>query len=572
MSIGMVMSLASVAGASSESRVLRLFEAGASVDPGGRPAVARAAATHFPLGDHRNVFLRGIRLSEGETVRRELPSHGSFERVRWMEHGESDDARIAVAVDGRVIPPEGDPAGWRSAVLPGDGGVLTLRATGGDVRLAEPFLEPRDAEKDERPDLLLVTVDTLRRDALPVYGGRAEVGDGLLGLAKEAVVFDDAVTPSTWTIPAFVGLFTGRHPMGLGELGREARIPETAPTLAEELAAAGYHTHAVAQNTMLSPDGGFARGFDSFDFYESTRDRRRPAARVTDLALRWLAGAPRSPAFVWVHYFDPHAAYEPLPDDASALSAGGEPSRFDVPSPTDLDRLAEIRADGSLSRRIEDLYLAEVRAVDREITRLVEGWRAAGRLEESVVVITSDHGEELLDHELLGHGHTVYAELVRVPLIVRFPEGRGGGTRIADQVTLLDVGVTLAESAGFSFRPRHVDPAQRYFYGESLRECQEGKGPGERWHLTTATLYPELPRAFCLRDGTRKLLLRGHPDDDPVLAFDRVADPEEEHPTELEGPLRDEVVRLWTNYLAEGEPAPLDPERIEELRALGYLD
>jgi arylsulfatase len=277
---------------------------------------------------------------------------------------------------------------------------------------------------------------------------------------------------SPWTLPAMSSLFTGRLPSALGMGGGPARLPGSVPTLATSLAGEGYFTRAIATNPWLKREFGFQRGFRGFTHLEEggvaayqlqrmfwhrllcggpggadSKDRIR-ADRVTDRALEWLGRVPPDgqPFFLWMHYMDPHEPYSPSPVPAtgpyrgryvdssglvSSIMAGG------LLEPADVDRL-----------RL--LYDEEVLAFDRQLGRLLALLRARGLLERSVVVVTADHGEEFLEHGGMGHGHTLYDELLRVPLLVRLPGGQAAVAPWQAGMQLIDLLPTLLSLAGGS--------------------------------------------------------------------------------------------------------------------------
>jgi arylsulfatase A-like enzyme len=537
--------------------VQRLLDGPATIRPGGRPARLRVTGQHVPLGESRTLFVRGLTLHPHEEVLFELPDLDRPTTLRWV----ADPAEgLSVLVDGEPV----ESAGESSAAIPPGSREIGLRAGATAVTVGEPVLGTPGPGR--RPDVLLVTIDTWRRDAFSRHGAPEAATPRLAGFASECVGFDDAIAPASWTIPSFMGLFTGRHPLALGAIGRDATIPDSVETLAERLAAQGYHTRAITQNTMLAPDGGFARGFDVYDFFESSSFEWRPAARVTDLAIAWARRAPAAPVFVWVHYFEPHGDYAPLADDLQELAPGADARPFVVPGPTNTERLRAVADTPDEVGRIRALYDTEVRAVDREIGRLLDAWRALGRLEQTLVVVTSDHGEEFLEHGRLGHGQSVGDEQLRVPLLVRFPGGRGAGHRVAGQVTLVDLAPTILEAVG-STASSPGGPA--VLRGRSLLAAAGGAAIASRPEIAMATLYPELDEpAYCIRDGRRKLVYRAGADR-PEHAFDLEADPGERRPSPAPAP-GPELRIPWTGLPALA--ADLPRERIDQLRALGYLD
>jgi arylsulfatase A-like enzyme len=549
-----------------------------------RPVSGRTTVLAFEASELQTVFCRGLTLRQGESAVWELPRATSRGGVlRWLEGVAADSAgggalarALAVSVDGVEIPPRVTGAFARSLDVPVGARELRFRSRAEPaVRFGEPILLfAADDPQQRSPDILLITVDTLRRDALSIYGGPESAMPGLDRLAREAIVFTDVIAPSSWTIPSFVGLFTGRHPLALGATGRDVVISRETPLLAELLRDRGYHTLAVAQNTMLAPDGGFARGFDVYDFFAATEETLRTADETTESALAWSRSVPAAPLFLWVHYFDPHSQYRPAPEDARlfAPAAGEALDRFRVIAPEDSAQLAALRrAPPEKKDWIRALYLGEVRAVDRAIAHLLAEWRARGRLENTLVIVTSDHGEEFLEHGALGHGHTVYDELLRVPLLMRFPQGRGADRRVRGQVTLLDLLPTILEVAGGAAGEA---PS---LAGRSLAPALQVTRIEPRPEIAVAGLYPELAGSLlCVRNGSLKVVFREAAQGlELVEAYDLSLDPREGAP--LARPPAEDLARARQTIAAQLSGRALVPaesltvEQRERLRSLGYL-
>ena len=329
-----------------------------------------------------------------------------------------------------------------------------------------------------RPNVLLVVVDTLRADRLT-----AELMPALSGFADEGLRFSGAQSPRAKTTPAVASLFTGLYPPQHGVRDLTVPLDPALPTLAERFSEAGYATGAIVGNFVLvKRRAALDRGFDLWveDLPQMTgvppsAVPQRTAGSLTDGALVALGlsaepsadGAGPSepltegdePWFLYLHYMDPHGAYEPPPQFPPVRSAPDL-----VPPVTSIPRTALHRPrvatynvpesartmDGGFdAAAVRALYDAEVRFVDAQLGRLFDSARAAGLLENTLVVVTSDHGESLGEHLYwFEHGLYAYEATCRVPLVVRFPnnwtERPVGGTRTSD-VSLPDVAPTLLE-------------------------------------------------------------------------------------------------------------------------------
>ena len=297
------------------------------------------------------------------------------------------------------------------------------------------------------PNVVLIAIDTLRRDHTSVYGYERDTTPRLRRFAEQGVRFDQAYAPMSLTGPAFATLLTGQYPVTHRLIKNGPRLAGEHRTLAEILAARGYQTAAVVSSFVLKERFGFAQGFELFadEFEPQTAsvgsvdaweghpvegafDRR--AGATSEIALSWLAEGrdPGRPFFLLLHYFDPHTPYSP-PGAFSAL--------FD-PEAVRGDRLQEA------VRR----YDAEIAFTDHEIGRVLDAVDRELAGQPTLVVITADHGEALEEHGYLGHGAHVFEEEVRVPLLSRWPGRIRGGRTLVEPVELVDLLPTILDLIG----------------------------------------------------------------------------------------------------------------------------
>ena len=314
------------------------------------------------------------------------------------------------------------------------------------------------------PNVVLVSVDTLRADALGSYGGPVAT-PAFDGLARDGVLFDQAIAPASQTAPSHATLFTGLEVLHHGSLRNGVPLDGAVETLAEILGGAGYATAAFVSSFVLDDRFGWARGFDVYESEfprrgETLRQRRglwakfefegfdRPAVETNARALPWLVSAPE-PFFLFVHYFDPHAHYAGPPELAARV-----PGAFAQRAAA--DRIEGLRAvlpgiDRAQLEHVLRSYQAEVLVVDRALGALLAALDERGLRDRTLVVVASDHGEGLGQHGTLDHAPNVYEEQVRVPLLLRWPEELTPGLRIGEAVGLVDVAPTIAELAGVKF-------------------------------------------------------------------------------------------------------------------------
>ena len=300
----------------------------------------------------------------------------------------------------------------------------------------------------KRPNILLITVDTLRADHLQAYGYQRPTSPRLDELARGAMVFEDAQATAPWTLPSLASLMTGLPAAAHGCRSFYSSLAPSYSTLAEQLLAGGYDTAAVVSHVFLGRPYGLHQGFVHFDdelVLELTRsDEAISSKAVSDKGLAYLdakaAAGDDDPWFLWLHYFDPHSIYQAHPGQVGTFGA----------------------------QRPVDLYDGEIAFTDRHIGRILDGLQGLGLVEDTIVVFTTDHGEEFQDHGGLDHGHTLHQELLHLPLIIRVP-GQDPG-RHPGMVRTMDVPATILDLATL--------PAAPESFGQSLRPLIEGReGP-----------------------------------------------------------------------------------------------
>lgn len=306
-----------------------------------------------------------------------------------------------------------------------------------------------------RPNLLVITVDTLRADHLGCYGAGAPLSPNIDRLAEGAVLFEQASVTAPVTLPSLVSLFTGRYPGAHPVRTNRGRLPDGIPVLAEILREAGYGTTAYYGNSLLRPESGLQRGFTGYTSFVP------PLGGAADehgasLAVGWLDWENPEPWFLWVHFMDPHGPYDKAP--AQYLEGVGDdalPDRVLPLSETNYglgvlpryQRLPGVERASDYRRR----YRGEVRYTDAQVGRLLRALDERGLAERTLVVLTADHGESLGEHDLyFQHGWFPYEGSVRVPLLVRPPGAAAGGRRVRRPVSLVDVLPTVLAGLGLA--------------------------------------------------------------------------------------------------------------------------
>lgn len=430
------------------------------------------------------------------------------------------------------------------------------------------------------PSVVLISVDTLRADALGAYGGL--VGTPSFDrLAAQGVLFEHAFAPAPATAPSHATLFTGQEVQRHGVLRNGESLPETATTLAEVFRERGYQTAGFVSSFVLDPRFGWGQGFAHFDaalpeagstlgkqkpypgaFWAAQRfegfDRR--ATSTTQAAIRWLDETPE-PFFLFVHYFDPHAPYVP-PKVFAERSAG-------VRFPLD-GRSVKGVSPGQLERLVQQ-YHGEVLYVDDALAALLDAVERRTH-DQALVVVTADHGEGLGQHHWLEHATNLYDEQIHVPLLVRWPGQVPAGRRIATTVGLVDVAPTVLALAGIE------SPAPRD--GRSLAAAIRGDAElsplprfGIRRLVDEATGWGHGVKLSVRTDRWKYIFSS---DATPEL-FDLEADPgEQQNVIDTQVERATEVREILEKHVAElprtHDAAPLSDETRRALQALGYLE
>ena len=420
-------------------------------------------------------------------------------------------------------------------------------------------------------NLLLIVVDTLRADHLGSYGYERSVSPEIDELASRGVRFERAYATAPWTQPSVASILTGLYPASHGADRLLRVLPASADTLAERLQQAGYTTAAVVSHYLLGPRFGFDQGFETFVHGTAVDAGRFSTPGVSTRANELLGRLAREerPFFLFLHYFDPHYAYERHPHFGYAAAEG-------VGRLTGKQSVEELRAlepppDAAETAFVRDLYDEEIRFTDAGIGRVLDQLARLGLADSTVVVLVSDHGEEFWERGWLGHTRTLHDELVRVPLIVRSP-GIAPRT-VSEPISLVAMVPTLLELLGLE-----AGASQAGSFASLLRS--DAGYAGEPIYLETEyfargpqATRPE--RKHAVIEGTWKLV------EDRVSGvrrlYDLAADPNEQRALpstnpQLEQKLEAAAARFAAQRL-EGAPDPVVPSRQEKalLRALGYI-
>ena len=387
--------------------------------------------------------------------------------------------------------------------------------------------------------IVLISVDTLRADRLPIYGYRNGATPAIDALAAESVVFDQAWAHSPMTLPSHASILTGLLPFEHGVRDNMGfTLKAGTPTLASLLAGLGYSTAGFVSAYVLRRDTGIAQGFAAYDDAlpatspeKATGEVQRDGAQTLAAAEAWLSGRNDPRWFLFLHLYEPHSPYEP-------------PDRF---------------------RRFSDPYDGEVAYTDEIVGGLVETLKRRGEYDRALIILLSDHGEGLGDHGEMEHGVFLYSETTKVPLVVRLPGGNHGGRRVAQPVQHIDLLPTVLDQAGAlrpgGLRGRSLVPA---FGGTAIADAGVyAEALYARYHFGWSELY-------ALTDA-RYRFIRAPRDE----LYDLQSDPGERASVAAKRETTRIAMRQALDGLLAGRdieaPTPVSAEDREALRALGYV-
>lgn len=431
----------------------------------------------------------------------------------------------------------------------------------------------------ERPgvNVILISLDTLSAMHLPTYGyefATAPFIDEVL--ARQGMVFERAAAAATTTPQSHMSMFTSVQPCRHGVITGMEKLREEFVTLAEVLRAAAYETGAVTEDGWLGYEHGFGRGFNFYAENKSANVNAPDGQLDVTLAKArsWITRSDDKRFFLFLHTFQVHEPYSP-PEKYRNLFRDRDGIEIGDTSPRAARELVA--------------YDQEIRYADDQLREFFEFLRERGLLDNTVMIVTSDHGEEFFEHGLHGHGYNLHDEVTRVPLILWGPRSIPQGARRAETVGHIDVMPTILALAG-------ARPPPQVTGRDVLDPRSPGGAPMAETRFTEARAtgavgegykrFTVLPSSFMVQHGTRKMIRYREPDGFRYEAYDLAQDPREQHNLlPAHAPVFEQMRRLLDDYeatCAEGlvggsenersRKIELDPEREEKLRALGYLD
>lgn len=455
------------------------------------------------------------------------------------------------------------------------------------------------------PNILLIVIDATRAKNLSLYGYSRPTTPNLERFAERCVVYDTAISPAGWSLPAHASMFTGLYPSKHGAHDQHKFLSPEHITMAEWLHARGYDTLAFCDNAYVGPSTGLDRGFDRFNKdFNNTPDYLREINRKLNIGLASLLGQRDSgarhankqvqsalrhlqpsekPFFMFIHYSEPHAPYRLprkfrcfMPDGISFRSAqqvNQDPWKYLI-DPDSMDE-EDFKA-------LTAIYDAEIAYADERIAQVLGWFEERNILDETMVIITADHGENIGDHKMMAHKYCLYDTLLHVPLLIQFPTGSVKPDRFTHQVQTLDIFPTimsmLGEASSETYRSLQgydITSSERHEFTiaeQSLPDLTTfyKRYPGvdvSRYDRSLKMIRTDRYKYIWASDGNHEL-------------FDLQVDPDEEQNIiKDQQKIAKDLDRQLTSWqdsfeaAAPSEPAPEFDEEIKaRLRALGYLE
>jgi arylsulfatase A-like enzyme len=450
--------------------------------------------------------------------------------------------------------------------------------------------------QDKKKNIILISIDTLRADHLGSYGYSRNTSPNIDRLSSDSLQFNNAFSPSSWTLPAHMSLLTALNPSHHKVLLKKDKLNPSYVTLAEILRENGYITGAFTGGGFVDSSYGFSKGFDFYK--EANVGQSNLAEMLYHNSFEWIKENQNKRFFLFLHTYQPHDPYSsPPPFNKTFLR---EEDRWERLSMTQyMEGIKGLYKEPKKGERenIIDLYDGEIRYTDETFIRpLMEGLKELNLYDQSLIILTSDHGEEFHDHGAWTHGYTLFNEMIQIPLLIKLPESRSAGEKMETYIRLIDIVPTILEELRIGVSKYHFDGKSlfpvignkeienRTFIGElySDEKFQSSIFPMND-HLRTATVnrgpYKLVVSVHSRRFDYFFTPQPPHRETIEVALFDIEKDPHEQaniapkHP-ELVQELLKEIRSYYkkkNKQMDRPEDFRLDQDLTEKLRALGYI-
>lgn len=443
---------------------------------------------------------------------------------------------------------------------------------------------------NKKTNVVLVSIDTLRADHLGVYGYGRDTSPAMDALAGESAVFLNTYASAPWTLPSHVSLLTSLNGIHHGVYYENDRMDPSQNTLADFLRADGYFCAALTGAAFVSSFYGFSKGFDSYRMEQGEMTSQRLAENAAQESLEWLDTNSDKPFFLFIHTYQPHQPYNPPePYNTMFTEKTAKWKEFDIYKDLGGKYGFYKKLPEDERQNVIGLYDGEIRYTDDVLIKpLIDKLRALNIYDRTLLVVTSDHGEEFYDHSTWEHVHNLYDESLKVPLIIKFPRSKHAGRRLSPIVRLIDIMPTILEELGIAFKADFRD-------GRSLMPVLQGRETGDR--VFTADLAENVlgyrtPSRMAMNSGRYKLIvnLPPRPEDQKFFAslapsvpavelYDLEKDAGEKNNL-AEAPEKAQVARQLLQSLNEliktvkpggKTKAKLSKELAEQLKSFGYI-
>ncbi|MFH2001997.1 MAG: sulfatase [Planctomycetota bacterium] len=435
-----------------------------------------------------------------------------------------------------------------------------------DLKIWQQLRIPRNRATANNPNVLILCIDALRADHLGCYGYGRETSENLDGISRESLLFENAVSPCSWTLPATASLLTGLHPNTHGVLGNTRNyLVDGITTLAEFLSVHGISTAAFTANELVCAAINFDQGFEQFVEVHDAR-----AERLNDDLIAWMESCGPNQFFAYVHYMEPHSPYSAPDRFRQHFDPDYRETRdYSGPLP-EWWRLGQVQKEFTPeeTRHLVNLYDSEIYYWDFEFKRVLQAIERLSLKDRTIIIVTSDHGEEFFDHAGLGHGITLHQEVIHVPLILFDPRVKKG-RRISEYVNSACLFSTVADRLGIKtpgfVQVESLFPLERISSRFSSICSSTERNHAEHMERWVSLIDPPFKRITGILGAGEMLFNLG---DDPREMNDLLGGQPEK------GRLMKEQALDWYRSTAEAFPdewQPLTPEILQKLRDIGYI-
>jgi len=440
----------------------------------------------------------------------------------------------------------------------------------------------------KKRNVILISIDTLRPDHLRCYGYKKETSPSIDSLAQDSALFLKTYASSPWTLPSHVSLLTSLSGVNHQVYYEYEKMDPTLLTLADILRQNDFFCSAFTGGGLVSSDYGFSKGFDTYQEGEGGVHNKNSAEQVFWVVSEWLDQNKDKNFFLFIHTYQPHGPYScPSPFDTMFLGKD--------PIWRELDLLGYLGGKKGIFKQLSEnerqnvigLYDGEIRYTDEMLIKpLIEKLKKMNLYDQTMIIFTSDHGEEFYDHGAWDHGHNLYDETLKVPLTIKFPESKFRGKKIESITRLIDVLPTVLEELDVNFSGLEIE-------GQSLIPLLKGKKVGDRTFLADIAsniLNSHIPQKITMNLKGDKLILNRQfsqedldfflsppPHTSSVEFYDLDKDPFEKknraaEKSKLISQLTQQINEIYKNAKKRKTgKAEIDEKLKEQLRALGYI-